>query len=395
MARMRYFASANIKRISRIVLSLGLASMLGIGCGSKEISTAKVYRQQHDWEKAITQLENAIAEHPKNAEAYYLLGESCAHLGRFEEMSRAFATCLKLSTKFEIDINRLQQKYFSEHFNAGLSAANANDFSTAKTHFLIAQQIQPMQPETYKSLAQVYAKLGQDEEAMQQYRALLEIAPDDVDAFLGIANLHQQRREYDKSAATLTRALAQHPNHPALLAELAAIYECLGERQKAITYYQQALQLQPEDRALLLDLGRLYADDGNYSEAVKQFANVLIFYPEDFEATYHAGMCHLKIGEQLSKEAYDLEAQFSEPANPSVAAEGNEKPLSDSLRAVTLRAKAQESFKAAMPYLQKAVELDPGHAGAWFNLGVGQAWLGRTEAAKEAFRQSEALQVSN
>jgi tetratricopeptide (TPR) repeat protein len=373
------------------MLGIGLVGILCAGCHGKEITSAKVYIQQNNWEQAIAQLEKAVAENPRNPEAQFLLGQGYARHGRFADMNRAFAASLSVSSKFEIEIKGWQRKYFAENFNAGLKAASEKDFETAQEFLLTAKLIDPAQPDTYKNLAMVYAQQGQHEEALTQYCALLEIKPDDVDAYLGIAGLHNQRREYEKSVEALQQALAKHPDLPALLVELAVAYDCLGEREKAFENYQRALQLKPDDKDLLLDLGRMHLADANYSKAVELFNKVLIIYPDHFEATYNTGVCYLKIGERLDKEANDLEEQLAKRLEVSTQEKAGQTQRPEDSRIARLHATAQANFKTAMPYLLKAVELDPGHAGAWFNLGVGYTRIGDAEKAKEAFRKSEEL----
>jgi len=48
----------------------------------------------------------------------------------------------------------------------------------------------------------------------------------------------------------------------------------------------------------------------------------------------------------------------------------------------------QENWSAALTYFQKATEKNPDYAGAWFNLGVTYAELGRHQDAIEAYKQA-------
>lgn len=365
-----------------------LAAIISFGCQSKELTTAKVHIQQNEWNKAVVRLEKAVVENPQNAEAQFLLGRGYAFEGRFAEMNRAFEASLKASPRFALEIKNWQAQYFSEQFNRGVKAAGEKDWAAAREALSEALQIDPAHPEAYRHLAYVHDKLGEPEKALQLYRTLIEMKPDDWDAYFAMAGIHQQRQEYGKSEAVLEQALAKDPRQPRILAELAFIYDCQGKNDEAFAAYRQALQIKPDDKDLLLNFGRLHLAKEDYSGAVQEFAKILTFDPDHFEATYNAGLCYLKLGERLLKQWRAAEEQA--PA-PSTKASRQQSPA-DSSRSADLRLAAFRNFKTAMPFLLKAAALDTLHAGAYFNLGFAYTKLGEAEKAKEAFKKCEALQ---
>jgi Flp pilus assembly protein TadD len=367
-----------------------LAAILFSGCQSKELTTAKVHIQQNEWSKAVVRLEKAVAENPQNAEAQFLLGRGYALEGRFAEMNRAFEASLKASSQFALEIKSWQAQHFSEQFNEGVKAAGGKDWAAAREAFLSALQIDPAHPEAYRHLAYVHDKLGEPEKALQLYRTLIEIKPDDWDAYFAMAGIHQQRQEYGKSEAVLEQALAKDPRQPRLLAELAFIYDCQGKNDEAFAAYRQALQIKPDDKELLLNVGRLHLAKEDYNGAVQEFAKILTFDPDNFEATYHAGLCYLKLGERLQKQWREAEEQAA-ASSASIKATQRQ-AQADSAHGASLRLAAFRNFKAAMPFLLKAVALDTLHAGAYFNLGFAYTKLGEAEKAKEAFKKCEELQ---
>ena len=67
----------------------------------------------------------------------------------------------------------------------------------------------------------------------------------------------------------------------------------------------------------------------------------------------------------------------------------------NTVRIDSLKQASNAQFKAAMPFLQKAVEVKPEQGSAWHNLGVGYMRTGDADKAKEAFAKAEALEKSN
>jgi len=365
-----------------------LILIFGGGCQTRELTSAKVHIRQNDWDNAVVALEKAVAAHPQNAEAQFLLGRGYGAQGRFVNMNRAFAASLAAAPQFETEIKTWRQKYFAEYFNAGVSAARENNFAAARDAFATAAVIDPQQPETNRNLAYVYARAGEFEKALTLYQEALVNNPDDWEASLAVAELYNQQHEYKKSAPVLEQALRKNPEQPQVLAALAGVYDCLGKSEDALAAYQQALQSKPEDKELLLNLARLYLNKNDYANATPKYARVLSLDSENFEANYNVGLIYLKMGERAQKTARDLEKQA--PARPEKKAKFV--APRDSSRTLQLDLEAARNFKTAVPFLQKAVKLDSLHAGAHFNLGVGYARLGETAMAQKAFQKYETLQ---
>jgi tetratricopeptide (TPR) repeat protein len=369
----------------------GLSFFFFAGCQMKELSLAKVYIQQNHWDKAVAALEQAVAEHPENAEAQFLLGRGYATQRRFAEMNRAFAASLAAAARFEPEIKTWRQKYFSEYFNAGVQAAGENKFSAARDFFAAAASIEAKQPDVVRNLARVHAQLGELEKALQLYQVALATDPADWETYLAVAALHNDQRDYDQSAAVLEQALRRNPRQSQILAALANVYDCLGKSEDALAAYQQALQIKPDDKELLQNLARLYLARTDYAHALQQYAKVLSLEPDHFEANYNIGLIYLKMGERSQKLARELEKQNA----AALRNKSKQTAPADSAKTIQLNFEAARNFKTAVPFLLKAAQLDTLHAGAYFNLGAGFSRLGETEKAKAAFTRYEQLQEKN
>ena len=64
-----------MKQSKLFVIAFLMLSMLFVGyqCGSTEITSAKLYIQQKNYDKAIEVLQKEITKNPKSDEGYYLL----------------------------------------------------------------------------------------------------------------------------------------------------------------------------------------------------------------------------------------------------------------------------------------------------------------------------------
>lgn len=154
--------------------------------------------------------------------------------------------------------------------------------------------------------------------------------------------------------------------------------------------YEKALQMSPGNKDLLFNLGRLYFMRDDYSNAVKQFVEVWKANPEDFEVNYQVGASYLKIGERIDKKAREIEEEMLSAKTAPKATKDAKTARIDSLRQV-----AGENFKAALPYLLRAVIIKPDQPSAWNNLGVGYMRNGQTENSREAFNIADSTEAQD
>jgi tetratricopeptide (TPR) repeat protein len=374
-----------MKRIL-IIIAAGLMVMLmlasGAGAQSVEMNSAKLYKKQGEFDKAIEWFEKAVAKKPENAEAHYMLGDLYGMKGRIAEMVREFDASVSYSKKYEKDIKISRDKYFRESFKVGVDAANAGDYMKALEAFNNALVIEPKQVDTYKNLVYVYSRLDSIPGMVQVYEELLKVNPNDHETYLALAGIHNRQQEYDKTIERLRKAVEVAPDSakPRIIGEIGITYDLMGKGDEAMKTYEQALQMSPGNKDLLFNLGRLYFMRDDYANAVKQFTEVWKSSPEDFEVNYQVGASYLKIGERLDKKAREIEEEMLSAKTAPKA-----KKDAQTARIDSLRQEAGENFKAALPYLLRAVILKPDQASAWNNLGVGYMRNGQTENSKEAF----------
>jgi tetratricopeptide (TPR) repeat protein len=377
-----------MKRVASLFVSLVALSVSAqnLYAQSVEMNSAKLYKRQGETDKAIEWFEKAIAKKPDNPESHYLLGELYGQKGRLADMLREFDASLANSKKYEKEILSLKQKYFAESFNGGVKAANDGNYPEALKAFMNARLFEPNQLDSFRNLAFVYLRMDSLDAVLRVYQELLAVKPDDYETYVTMASLVNQRKEYERSAEYLQKAVAVAPDSakPRIIGELGIIYDTMGKGDEAMKMYQDALKMTPGHKDLLFNLGRLYLMRDDYPNAISQLTEVLKLNPEDFEVNYNVGLSYLKIGERLDKKSRELEDQ---------AMSAKKKP--NTARVDSLRQASNAQFQAAMPYLKKAVDLKPDQGSAWHNLGVGYMRTGDSEKAKEAFAKAEELEKSN
>lgn len=358
--------------LSALLLTLGI-----LGCQPKELTSAKIYIQQNRWARAVEQLETAVELYPENAEAHFLLGLAYGYQNRFQDMNHHFDRAAQLDPEYQPQVTAERERLWTNHYDLGLRALKANALNRAEAMFKTAVIIQPNETEAHRSLAQLYLKKNQPDKSIAIYKNLLKEKPDDLELLIALGNLYYSLNRYREAAAILERVVQLDEDHPEILANLALSYDSLGEVEAAARAYEQAITANPEDQDLIFLFGVHKYKRGAYDEAIGLFKRVLHLAPDDFEATVNIANAYLSMAEREKEKFNDIEY------NDHVA---------EQIRQAKERTILY--YQKAIPYLERALELQPHHPKLWMNLGIAYINTGQKEKGEAALLRSEELRVN-
>src|SRR6266436_998058 len=145
-----------------IVVVLGIALPLsGVFAARKSLATFSIGS-------------NAAARDPDNAEAARLNSIGVAYMNqqRFADAQRQFEAALKV-----------QPDYALAKLNLGISLLSQQKSELAKKMLLEATDKLPRDPYGWYNLGLVYKDIGEQQSAIEAFRRVTEIAPEESDAF--------------------------------------------------------------------------------------------------------------------------------------------------------------------------------------------------------------------
>ncbi len=235
-------------------------------------------------------------------------------------------------------------------------------------------------PGARAALAAVYLAQEKDEESETVYREMLERNPRDPQAFIGLARIAIQRRQFD--AATAYIASAEEAGAPSdrLLFEQALISLLAGDIDLARTTLETLVALQPETpRAwvLLAHIAMRQDDPTRLGRIVRQISPLAA---HDFAVAFALGEFALASGNSIDARRHFEQALSLRPGNTYIL---------EILLKLDLREARQD---LAQRHVEKLLGADPEHAFGNYVLGTLQIRNHQYGLAESSLRQSLAAQ---
>lgn len=338
-----------MKKINILFSGLILLGLMfsGYQCSSAEMSSAKLYIQQKNWDKATESLNKEISKNPKSDEAYYLLGLISKEKEDIKGMVENFNKSLGISSKYKNEIDVLTQNSWAEAFNGGV--ANYNKAAQSKSKdttamfldkalekFNTAIFLEPDSLESYKIVSMIYLNKGENDKAIPILEKIVEKKGSDY-AYAQLAEIYIKKgevknnsykasknatdsvaaqKDFTKALEIAKKGLSAHPGNENLLQSLASIYGFLNQAEEGAALFEGEVKKNPNNKLSRLYYGIFLTNIQNYTGAVSEFAEVIKLDPSFFEAYYYEGFAYYNWGLTILKKA-DANKEDGRPeANP-------------------------------------------------------------------------------
>ncbi len=370
-------------------------SFTGFDCASTEMTSAKLYIQQKNYDKAIEALQKEIAKNPKSDEGYYTLGLLYADREDADKMVTNYTKSLEISKKYEKDIKVSRKAFWGNCFNKAVAAFNkaqsAKNKDTSVMYFEKSAALfnsgikaEPDSADTYKNLAYVYFNLGKNDEAIAPLTKLVSLK-NSADGFRSLGQIYYSKgadakTAYDKSKvaadslasleffnkaiAVLEEGKKSNPNDQDILVLLSNSYIAANKAEIAMGTFKEGVEKDPENKYFRYNLAVLYLGKNEYANAEEQFKAALKIDPQYLNADYNLAVTYVKWGVDLQKKADDA---------------GKEDPA------------IKEKYRTALPYLEAYVNTKKDDAPTYELLGKVYSVLGMTNEATAAFNSADKI----
>ncbi|WP_319477528.1 tetratricopeptide repeat protein [Marispirochaeta aestuarii] len=232
----------------------------------KRVATLVEYHRQGKYAAAIRMARQIIAKEPRNSEAHYLLGLS--YLG---------------DNKPELALMELKTVNQIGKFGG---ACPEVDFRN--------------------SIARLYARYGQIEEALKEYLLLMRLEPMEADYYYQSALLFEERNKSDKAIGFYRKTIEVAPRHSNAHYRLGYLLYRNKKPVEAKVELETAIKFKPENYTAYFYLGRLLKDNHDYVSALHAFERAQRDPDMKVKALIERGGCYMSMN-NFEKAVTELE----------------------------------------------------------------------------------------
>ena len=223
--------------------------------------------------------------------------------------------------------------------------------------------------ECYNAIALVKSSLGQHEEAIDAYRQVIQLIPNQFTIWNHMGNLCLKTHRNDEAIIAFQKTIEHSPEDPIAWIGLGNVYSQIGYKNDAITAYQKAATFAPSLPQPWNGLGNVYMSDGKLEEAVQAYRKSIKLNQQSI--TPWLGLAQLFAKHDRGRDALKAYRQVLE-INPKNSLIWND------LGQMYLRL---DDYQDAANSFSKAIQLDQRFGFAYRNLAITYSYMGNYREA--------------
>ncbi|WP_406683818.1 tetratricopeptide repeat protein [Seonamhaeicola sp. MEBiC1930] len=374
---------------------------------------------------SLTQAEALLsAMDDKTKDKFYFLKGKTLYAngaGTMQDYDKALESFGNVKSAYATDITGLKEEIGNSLIKKGNDFYESKDYSNASKYFERVYEIKQDTMFLYYAAATA-VNVKEYDRALVMYENLKDMGYTGITKeYFAISKETQKEEPFSSkelrnasvSAGTHSKPFEKNTasKKPEIVKNIALIYVTNGNNDKAITALKDARAESPDDVNLILTEANLYYKMDNMEEFKKALEIATSMDPKNPELQYNLGVINSESGQMEQARAHYEKAIELDPEyinayiNLSALILGQEGDLveemnglgtsaADDKRYEELRAQRQALYKEAVPYLTKALDVDPENLSAAKTLMNIYSILGETDNYKSMQEMVEAIEAS-
>lgn len=326
------------------------------------VQTAYNYLRYDDLDKARDAIDGAAANEstigmPKTwyyrGSIYQAIYESTKEKfaplkpGSLAEAVRSYEKTLELDTKNEFaeDVIKRLDVAASQMLNSGVDQYKAQNYAEAYRAFNASYQINQKYFKRLDTLALYNAALAADKSgdratAMADFKKLIDANYGGARLYSMMANMYLDQKDTANALVTINQGRQKYPEDGTLITQGLNIYLTSGRDKEAFDQNEEALKKDPSNAVLYYIKGNLADKLNKREECIAAYKKAIELKADYFDALYNLGALFFNEGAEMANKANSI------PASKVAEYEAAKK-------------KFEAKFKEALPFLEKALQVNP------------------------------------
>ncbi len=299
----------------------------------------------------------------------------------FKEAAEAFLKVKEMenenSTYYVFADQRLVAMY-SAAFNEAAEAYQNENYEKAIESFDKVKMVFPDDTAAWMYSGYAANQIGKTELAIENFEYLSENNMADVNVHRNLIYMYKAIvKDTAEAINAADRARQQFPDNPELKQDEITLLIMAQKVEEAKKKLEEAIEKNPDDHLLYYEMGYIHDAAGEIDTAIDWYEKAIERNPEFFDALYNIGVLHYNKGADILAEAQAMDLETYKEKGKEV------------------EEKAQEIFKVAVPYFEKAHEVRPDDIPTLETLQTLYSFMKEYEKVNEVQEKLEALGVSN
>jgi tetratricopeptide (TPR) repeat protein len=274
------------------------------------------------------------------------------------------------------DIKKRIPFLLNRYVNNGINAYKAKDYASAAVNF----------ERSFNSNEKIFNKLdtpllyniaisaqlgGMKDKQKSTLGRLIELKYPEPEIYRSMAGLYLAEKDTVKGMEYITLGRTAYPAYNALMIDELNIYISKGQTKQMIEKMVAATEADPKNKTLKFALGATYDNMGKKVEAEVAYKAAIALDSMYFDAFYNLGAMHYNTGVEVYNKTKDL-------------------PMSKEKEYNAGKKKYTEAFNKSLPYLEKALALQPTDVNTMLSLKEVYAKLDMLSKSAEMRKRIEA-----
>jgi tetratricopeptide (TPR) repeat protein len=199
------------------------------------------YFHQHDPQKMITLWRSFLQEFPDYSTGYEKLVKAYWELGEpgYDSISVAYEQWMKTDPQN----NGVKLAYGNFLLNEGNTFYSEGKFSSAKTAFQKALELNPAQPAIYNNLGLLYLDSARYDSAADLFQKAITLDGNYAIGYKNLGNVYLDKGDPRNAIVWYQKATSVDPSYTGAFELMARAYDMLGDRNNVIASYARAARL--------------------------------------------------------------------------------------------------------------------------------------------------------
>lgn len=268
--------------------------------------------------------------------------------------------------EFAKQVPERKQMLYGQVLNQAVEFHNNQDWANAIEKYELAHKISP--EDTTAVLYAAYASTADNkyDQAIGFYDELLKMGHKTEDVYKAKVQLQQATEASDDAVmATLADGLKEHPNSVYLMQEELKYYLKNDRADEALARLDNAIAADPKNASLYAVKGNLLERKKDLEGATQVYKKAIEIDPNNFDAYYNLGVMEYNKGAEVNNKAAKMDYRTYQKQGKA------------------LEATAKKHYQEALPYFEKAHQIQPEDKSTIQNLVNIYTRLGRKADAEK------------